>query len=138
MGGCRGCLFGHRLRTLPLRQVQPNPRHQADHLRFPQVGRALFGQRQGWCFMQAPAREASRSPPVSASGPSAIWPTTRMVLHASSSPRSRQITSGFRKWAERYLANDKDGASCKLQPEKQVARAQAWHDKLLAKLAANL
>jgi len=50
----------------------------------------------------------------------------------------KQITSGFRKWAERYLANDKDGASCKLQPEKQVARAQAWHDKLLAKLAENL
>merc|ERR1712127_836263 len=50
----------------------------------------------------------------------------------------KQTTSGFRKWAERYLANDKDGASCKLQPAKQVARAQAWHDKLLAKLAVNL
>merc|ERR1711920_937964 len=34
----------------------------------------------------------------------------------------KQITSGFRKWAERYLANDKDGAFCKLQPAKQVAR----------------
>merc|ERR1712128_1633 len=36
-----------------------------------------------------PIRGIKRSPPVSASGPSVIWPTTRMVLHASSSPRSR-------------------------------------------------
>merc|ERR1711920_818265 len=50
----------------------------------------------------------------------------------------KQITSGFRKWAERYLANDRDGAFCKLQPAKQVARANKWHDKLVAKLAANL
>ena len=49
----------------------------------------------------------------------------------------KQITSGFRKWAERYLANDKDGAFCRLQPEKQVARANAWHDKLIAKLGQN-
>merc|ERR1711885_77496 len=27
---------------------------------FPQVGRALLGQRQGGCFLQAPAREAGR------------------------------------------------------------------------------
>ena len=42
----------------------------------------------------------------------------------------KQITNGFRKWAERYLANDKDGKSCKLQPERQVARANAWNAKL--------
>lgn len=48
----------------------------------------------------------------------------------------KQITSGFRKWAERYLANNKNGAFCKLQPEKQVARANKWHDKLVAKLLA--
>merc|ERR1712021_309920 len=51
---------------------------------------------------------------------------------------AKAATNWNNKFAERYLANDKDGASCKLQPEKQVARAQAWHDKLLAKLAANL
>merc|ERR1712026_513769 len=28
----------------------------------------------------------------------------------------KQITNGFRKWAECYLANDKDGKFCKLQP----------------------
>ena len=42
----------------------------------------------------------------------------------------KQITSGFRKWAERYLANDKDGKFCKLQPGRQVARANAWFQKL--------
>ena len=51
---------------------------------------------------------------------------------------TKQITTGFRKWAERYLANDKEGAFCKLQPAKQVARANKWHDKLVAKLAENL
>ena len=49
---------------------------------------------------------------------------------------TKQITTGFRKWAERYLANDKEGAFCKLQPAKQVARANKWHDKLVAKLLA--
>ena len=32
----------------------------------------------------------------------------------------KQITSGFRKWAQRYIAD------CKLQPGRQVERAQKW------------
>merc|ERR1739838_146551 len=42
----------------------------------------------------------------------------------------KQITNGFRKWAERYLANDKDGDFCKKQPQRQVTRAYAWFDAL--------
>lgn len=50
----------------------------------------------------------------------------------------KQITSGFRKWAERYLANNKNGAFCKLQPAKQVARANEWNNKLKSLLLANI
>ena len=50
----------------------------------------------------------------------------------------KQITSGFRKWAERYLANNKAGAFCKLQPTKQVARAKKWNDQLKAMLLTNM
>merc|ERR1739847_215377 len=50
----------------------------------------------------------------------------------------KQITSGFRKWAERYLANDKDGKICKNQPDRQVSRANAWNEKLKGLLLANL
>jgi len=49
----------------------------------------------------------------------------------------KQITNGFRKWAERYLANDKDGRSCKLQPATQVARANKWNAKLAGMWLAN-
>merc|ERR1712187_324885 len=49
----------------------------------------------------------------------------------------KQITNGFRKWAERYLANDKDGKACKLQPDRQVARANKWNAKLGAMYLAN-
>jgi len=49
----------------------------------------------------------------------------------------KQITNGFRKWAERYLANDKDGKFCKLQPAKQVARANKWNAKLAGMWLAN-
>merc|ERR1711909_257084 len=43
---------------------------------------------------------SSRSPLVSASGPSVTWPTTRRVLSASSSPRSRSPvpTNGTTNW----------------------------------------
>ena len=50
----------------------------------------------------------------------------------------KQITSGFRKWAERYLANDNDGKFCKLQPAKQVSRANKWFDKVSQLYIANL
>ena len=36
----------------------------------------------------------------------------------------KQITSGFRKWAERYVAG------CKVQPGRQVDRANLWFQKL--------
>ena len=49
----------------------------------------------------------------------------------------KQITNGFRKWAERYLANDKDGKFCKKQPARQVARANAWFQALSNKYVAN-
>ena len=49
----------------------------------------------------------------------------------------KQITNGFRKWAERYLANDKDGKSCKRQPERQVDRANSWFQRLSAKYVEN-
>ena len=44
----------------------------------------------------------------------------------------KQITTGFRKWAERYVSG------CKLQPKRQQDRAQKWHDKLIEKLQSNL
>ena len=43
----------------------------------------------------------------------------------------KQITAGFRKWAERYIAG------CKLQPARQVDRANLWFSKLGAKYVAN-
>ena len=43
----------------------------------------------------------------------------------------KQITTGFRKWAQRYIAD------CKLQPGRQVDRANYWFNKLGAKLQAN-
>ena len=39
----------------------------------------------------------------------------------------KQITSGFRKWAERYVS------TCKVQPGVQVDRANRWFAKLSAK-----
>merc|ERR1711972_4770 len=49
----------------------------------------------------------------------------------------RQIFTGYRKWAERYIANDKDGKKCKFQPEKQQIRSQDWHDKISALYSDN-
>ena len=43
----------------------------------------------------------------------------------------KQITSGFRKWAERYIS------TCKVQPGRQVDRANAWFQKLGEKYMAN-
>ena len=43
----------------------------------------------------------------------------------------KQITAGFRKWAQRYIAG------CKLQPARQVDRANDWFGKLGAKYMAN-
>ena len=37
----------------------------------------------------------------------------------------RQITRGYQKWAERYVAG------CKLQPARQVKRANEWFGKLV-------
>merc|ERR1712088_156200 len=50
----------------------------------------------------------------------------------------KQITSGFRKWAERYLADNKDGKFCKNQPKTQVDRANNWNAKLVGVLAKNV
>ena len=41
----------------------------------------------------------------------------------------QQITKGFSKWAQRYVAE------CKLQPAKQVDRMAKWYGQLLGKLA---
>ena len=43
----------------------------------------------------------------------------------------QQITKGFAKWAQRYIAE------CKLQPEKQVNRSNKWFGQLTGKLQAN-
>merc|ERR1711937_839183 len=43
----------------------------------------------------------------------------------------KQITAGFRKWAERYVAD------CKLQPDRQVKRSQKWFTQLGAMVQAN-
>jgi len=43
----------------------------------------------------------------------------------------KQITTGFAKWAERYVAE------CKLQPARQVDRMAKWYGQMLDKLAAN-
>ena len=43
----------------------------------------------------------------------------------------KQITSGFRKWAERYVS------TCKLQPGRQVDRAEGWFAKLGNKYVMN-
>merc|ERR1711868_101513 len=43
----------------------------------------------------------------------------------------QQITRGFSKWAERYIAD------CGLQPAKQVDRMAKWYGQMLDKLAAN-
>jgi hypothetical protein len=40
----------------------------------------------------------------------------------------KQITTGFRKWAERYITG------CGLQPATQVARANKWYGILLGKI----
>ena len=42
-----------------------------------------------------------------------------------------QITKGFEKWAKRYIVK------CKLQPGRQVDRAQKWNNQLLGMLSAN-
>ena len=42
----------------------------------------------------------------------------------------KQITTGFRKWAQRYVAE------CKVQPGRQVERANLWFDKLSEKWIA--
>ena len=42
----------------------------------------------------------------------------------------KQITTGFRKWAQRYVAE------CKVQPGRQVDRANLWFGKLSAKWIA--
>jgi len=49
----------------------------------------------------------------------------------------KQITSGFRKWAERYLADTKDGKKCKNQPQTQVNRANKWNAMLGAAWLGN-
>jgi len=43
----------------------------------------------------------------------------------------QQITRGFSKWAQRYIAD------CKVQPAKQVDRMAKWYGQMLDKLAAN-
>ena len=43
----------------------------------------------------------------------------------------KQITSGFRKWAQRYIAD------CKVQPGRQVNRAYKWFGILGNKYLAN-
>ena len=43
----------------------------------------------------------------------------------------KQITSGFRKWAERYIS------ACKNQPATQVARSNLWFKKLGDRYVAN-
>jgi hypothetical protein len=43
----------------------------------------------------------------------------------------QQITRGFSKWAERYIAD------CGLQPARQVDRMAKWYGQMLDKLAAN-
>ena len=42
----------------------------------------------------------------------------------------KQITTGFRKWAQRYVAE------CKVQPGRQVDRANLWFGKLSEKWIA--
>ena len=43
----------------------------------------------------------------------------------------QQITRGFSKWAQRYVAE------CKVQPAKQVDRMSKWFGQLTGKLAEN-
>jgi len=43
----------------------------------------------------------------------------------------QQITRGFSKWAQRYIAD------CKVQPAKQVDRMSKWNGQLVGKLAEN-
>ena len=43
----------------------------------------------------------------------------------------QQITKGFAKWAQRYIAE------CKVQPAKQVNRMNKWFGQLTGKLAEN-
>ena len=44
----------------------------------------------------------------------------------------QQITRGFSKWAQRYIAD------CKVQPAKQVDRMAKWYGQLLGKLQDNM
>ena len=41
----------------------------------------------------------------------------------------QQISNGFKKWAQRYIAD------CKVQPARQVERAAKWFTQLTGKLA---
>ena len=43
----------------------------------------------------------------------------------------QQITKGFSKWAQRYIA------TCKVQPDMQVARMSKWFGQMVQKLADN-
>ena len=43
----------------------------------------------------------------------------------------QQITRGFSKWAQRYIAD------CGLQPARQVDRMAKWYGQMMDKLAAN-
>jgi len=43
----------------------------------------------------------------------------------------QQITRGFSKWAQRYVAD------CKVQPARQVDRMAKWYGQMLNKLAEN-
>ena len=44
----------------------------------------------------------------------------------------QQITKGFAKWAQRYIAE------CKVQPAKQVDRMNKWQGQLVGKYQANI
>merc|ERR1711997_49898 len=44
----------------------------------------------------------------------------------------QQITRGFSKWAQRYIAD------CKVQPAKQVDRMAKWYGQMLGKLQDNM
>ena len=43
----------------------------------------------------------------------------------------QQITTGYRKWAQRYIS------TCKVQPGRQVDRANRWFNKLATMWVAN-
>ena len=56
-----------------------------------------------------------------------------MIRYDQSNPMRgiQQITRGFSKWAQRYVAD------CKVQPAKTVDRMNKWYAQLLDKLAEN-